>query len=567
MRFPALAALLGAALFAAIVTFPGLGNGTLWDNSETAYGEVAREILLTHDWVVMHLNGQAWFVQPPLYFWLAAGAAKWLGLSPFALRLPSALATVAMSAALGLAVARVAGGRAGTLASIVLATSLMQAVVGRLAIMDALLDLCVLLAILGAYRAFAPHDDARARTPALLVTAAALAFGTLAKGPVAPVIVVLVTGGWLWWERRLSASLAAPPRGAFAGALALYALIVLPWFVAISLRVGPQATIELIGHYTVGRYTGIIENQGGGIYYYVPVIILGFFPWIAFAPAAFVRAFRVRADRGSSLTRLALVWSVIPFVFFSLAQTKLPNYIALLIPALAVLVALWFDRSADGIDRPTGLISAASIPLFVGGVAVAIALFSRNNALELGPVQPLLRMLGSGWLAGSLLTAIALAIRRTLPIAPFALAVTAGGAIVFIGLVAEPAVEPLKPIPQIARKIQSERAPGSRIAIRTIGGTNGLAYYASPAIITIDDTDPSYLALICRTSDIYVVTRAQDAAKLELLARGRGRAARDLGDIRHVTAVHVDGPACAESTSAANAGDSVAKDRGSPSGG
>jgi len=83
---PARAALLGA-LFAALVTLPGLGIGTLWDNSETAYGEVAREILLTRDWVVMHLNLQPWFVQPPLYFWIAALFAKAFGLSAFALRL------------------------------------------------------------------------------------------------------------------------------------------------------------------------------------------------------------------------------------------------------------------------------------------------------------------------------------------------------------------------------------------------------------------------------------------------------------------------------------------------
>ena len=69
------AALLGA-LVAAIATLPGLGTGTLWDNSETTYGEVAREILLTHDWVVMHLNLAPWFVQPPLYFWIAAAFAK-----------------------------------------------------------------------------------------------------------------------------------------------------------------------------------------------------------------------------------------------------------------------------------------------------------------------------------------------------------------------------------------------------------------------------------------------------------------------------------------------------------
>src|SRR5579884_2651952 len=87
------AGLIGAAI-AALVTIPGLGSGTLWDNSETAYGEVAREILLTHDWIVMHLNGAPWFVQPPLYFWIAAICVKVFGLTSFALRLPSALATI-----------------------------------------------------------------------------------------------------------------------------------------------------------------------------------------------------------------------------------------------------------------------------------------------------------------------------------------------------------------------------------------------------------------------------------------------------------------------------------------
>ena len=107
MRSPLRTALLGA-IVAALATLPGLGTGTLWDNSETAYGEVAREILLTHDWVVMHLNAAPWFIQPPLYFWIAAALAKVLGVGTLALRLPSALATIAMGATLGYA-NRIAG--------------------------------------------------------------------------------------------------------------------------------------------------------------------------------------------------------------------------------------------------------------------------------------------------------------------------------------------------------------------------------------------------------------------------------------------------------------------------
>src|SRR5580700_11378568 len=116
---PVRAAILGA-LFAAIITLPGLGNGTLWDNSETVYGEVAREVLLTHDWVVMHLNGAAWFVQPPLFFWIGALSAKAFGTTAFAFRLPAALATIAMGGVLGYATARVAGTRTGAIAALVL---------------------------------------------------------------------------------------------------------------------------------------------------------------------------------------------------------------------------------------------------------------------------------------------------------------------------------------------------------------------------------------------------------------------------------------------------------------
>src|SRR5665213_768609 len=91
---PARAAIAGAVI-AALITLPGLGDGTLWDNSETAYGEVAREILLTRDWLVMHHNGQPWYIQPPLYFWIAAIFAKIFGVTTFALRLPAALSTIA----------------------------------------------------------------------------------------------------------------------------------------------------------------------------------------------------------------------------------------------------------------------------------------------------------------------------------------------------------------------------------------------------------------------------------------------------------------------------------------
>jgi 4-amino-4-deoxy-L-arabinose transferase-like glycosyltransferase len=546
---PARAALLGA-LFAALVTLPGLGIGTLWDNSETAYGEVAREILLTRDWVVMHLNGQPWFVQPPLYFWIAAGFAKLFGATAFALRLPSALATIMMGGAVGYATARIAGERAGMIAAIVLSTSLMQAIVGRLAIMDALLDFAIAAAVLWWYRAFEPTGSARRRDTAFVCGALALAVGTLAKGPVAPVITVLVIGSWLLWERR-AAGVAGPRFAAVLLAGAAFVAVTLPWFIALGIRVGPGAIVELIGHYTFGRYTSVIENQTGPLWYYIPVVILGFFPWIAFVPAAMAAAIRdARGGGEGRFARLALVWTVVPFLFFSFANTKLPNYVALVLPALAILVALWFERVRAGLDHRAAVVSAATIPVFVGCVAFAIGVFSRSNSLDvdLAEVNHQLLFLGIAMLAGSLLTVAAIARRETASWSPYVLALTSGALVLFIALVAEPAAEPLKPIPPIARAIDASRKPGDVIAIGGASGGNGLIFYTVPPVHDIKN-NAGFVRTICPAGDVWVVTRPQDAARFADLARTMRRTAEIVMETptqQHPRAalIHVAGPKC-----------------------
>ena len=142
-----------------------------------------------------------------------------------------------------------------------------------------------------------------------------------------------------------------------------------------------------------------------------------------------------------------------PFVFFSFANTKLPNYIAMVLPALAILVALWFERVRAGADRRAAVISALTIPAFVGCVAFAIGAFSRSNRLDvdLAVVNHQLAFLGVAMLVGSLLTVVAIARRDTAAWSPYVLALTSGALVLFIALIAEPAAEPLKPIPPIAR--------------------------------------------------------------------------------------------------------------------
>ena len=225
---PARAAIVGAVV-AALVTLPGLGVGTLWDNSETAYGEVAREILLTHNWVVMHLNGVPYFVQPPLYFWARRGLSRCSSdiRRAFALRLPSALATIALSALTGYAVARQAGTRVGAYAAVILSTCLMQAVIGRLAIMDALLDLAVAMTIFWWFRGLETGRDRY-----VIYGWIAAGGGFLAKGLVAPAIALLVIVPFYLWNRRYEPTCAPSARAWIVGLVAFVA-IVAPWPIAL----------------------------------------------------------------------------------------------------------------------------------------------------------------------------------------------------------------------------------------------------------------------------------------------------------------------------------------------
>ena len=513
---PARAACVGAVA-AALVTLPGLWVGTLWDNSETAYGEVAREILLTHDWVVMHLNSVPYFVQPPLYFWLGAVFSFLLGPTAFALRLPSALATIVLSGFTGYAVARQLGTRVGIYAAVILSTCLMQAVIGRLAIMDALLDLAVAMSIFWWFRGLETGRDRY-----VIYGWIAAAGGFLAKGLVAPVVAALVIVPFYFWNRRCETMQPPSARAWFWGAAAFLA-IVAPWPAALVAHYHFFPLQKLIGEYTVGRYTSVVENQSGPIWYYVPVIILGFFPWIAFLPMAVVDGLRnLRlaggADPLQRVLRLAFAWVVMPLLFFSLARTKLPNYVALAFPALAVLTALYFEGVVRKGGTRAAAISAATVPVTIGALAFAIWLFTRNNKLtaEVAGVLPGLLGMGLAIFAGSLLTALLVARPKSVRIAPYALALAATIAADVLATIVAPHAETYKPVPRLAAIIERERRPGDEVAIQNVSGGNALLFYTHPVVRVLAEpgsTDPQNdgvdpRAFICGVRRAWVVAPA-----------------------------------------------------------
>lgn len=471
-------------VFIAALYLVRLGAGSLWDNSEPQYAEIVKEMLRSGDWLTLHKDLAPWFIHPPLWFWTAAASAKVFGLTEFALRLPSAIFGVLCCWATHRVGRRLYGDSAGIVAALALGVGLEFIVMARLAIQDTML-ICFMT--IGTFWSFFAIRDRDAR--ALWIATVATALGTMVKGPVALAVPVLILLAWVAWTKRWKALAGLP----WAACIASYVVLAGAWFAAESVANGTRFLYAYFGMSNVARFLSPFENQPGPPYYYIPVIVVGFFPFVAFLPQAIGRAWRSKSDEG----RFLLAAVVVPFLFFSIAQTKLPNYIAVAFPAMAVMVG---ETLAASIAE--GSISALRRSLFglVGAIVVLAAgiyAYGRlHDNAQLVALAPSLALLG--WLMVPIaLSTIgaALWLRRpwVVPIGLSALMAAFIGVVVFSAL---PNVEARsKPMKAMAADVMRVWKPGDRICFDGVHQGFSLDFYTNGPPITsighnVEDVPP-----------------------------------------------------------------------------
>ncbi len=338
--------------------FVGLGAVPLFDKDEGAFTEATRYMLASGNYVMTYLNGEPRYDKPILIYWLQALSAKAFGLNEFALRLPSAIAASAWAGVLLVFARRYLGSGRAVLATLFLVTAVQVTIIGKAAIADALLNLCITACLLSIWR----YLDSGAVGWRHLAFAAA-GVGMLTKGPVALLVPGLATlayylsrAGWRSWRSGLRAWAG----DAFAPAgIAIFAAINLPWYAWASADQGWPILREWVGVQLLARMGGEMDGHGGSVVYYVPVVLLGLLPWTAL----FVIAARhIRSDWREPLPRFCWLWFLTTFVFFSLIGTKLPHYVIYGYPPLFLLMA----RHAHRLQRPAWVLgpAAALLALF-----------------------------------------------------------------------------------------------------------------------------------------------------------------------------------------------------------
>jgi 4-amino-4-deoxy-L-arabinose transferase-like glycosyltransferase len=349
------------ALVLALLVFR-LGAVPLLGPDEPRYTRVAVEMHRAGEWVTPTLQGEPWLEKTPLFYWLAGGAFSVLGETEAAARVPSVLATLLLVGATALFGARLYGAAAGLHAGFAAGTSLLVFAYGRAASMDMLLAATVTMAIgLAGLRSLD-----RARRRAIPAAAAFAGLATLAKGPLGLLLPALVLGGYVFATRewRRLRELLSP------AALASFLIVAAPWYVAILLDQGRHfVDVFILGH-NVARFTSTVHHHPGPVWYYLPVLLAGLFPWSGLSVPALFRV-EPRAERRDLFV---LLWLALPLAFFSLAGSKLPGYILPCVPPLAILVGRLADRLVNEGRAPEAQLSgrvAALVGLVLGALIAA----------------------------------------------------------------------------------------------------------------------------------------------------------------------------------------------------
>jgi 4-amino-4-deoxy-L-arabinose transferase-like glycosyltransferase len=179
------------------------------------------------------------------------------------------------------------------------------------------------------------------------------ALATLAKGPVAIFLAGLIIIAFAALRRDGRLLL----RTLWPVGIALYLAVVAPWFVAVQ-RANPQFFRVFFLQHNLERFTSNLYHHPEPFWFYLPVALLALVPWTVFVVAAVVDAIRdwrfsVQQPAGQEDLRTYLtLWFLLPIVFFSLSQSKLPGYILPAVPAGAILLADFIFRREQDAVKP-----------------------------------------------------------------------------------------------------------------------------------------------------------------------------------------------------------------------
>jgi len=338
--------------FCGFLFFYGLAYFGLVGADEPRYAQIAREMLARHDWITPTLGGKPWLEKPALFYWQAMLMYSVFGVSDWTARLPSAIDATVMVSVVYLFLRKF---RPGCELDGALITASLAGIIGfaRAASMDMPLASAFAIALLAW---FGWYESGNKMYLALLYVF--LGLGMLAKGPVAPFLAAVIIA--LFAMAIRDAGLIK--RTLWLPGITLFLVVTMPWYIAIEIH-NPEFCRVFFLQHNLARFGSNLFHHTEPLWYFLPVTLLGLVPWTMFVVAAAMETLRQWWQQDPVPARelfsiFLVIWMIVPVVFFSFSQSKLPGYILPALPAGALLIAEYLrSRIATG-ERSDVLLSA-----------------------------------------------------------------------------------------------------------------------------------------------------------------------------------------------------------------
>ena len=411
--------------------FFGILNGVrpLSVPDEARYSEIPREMVMTGDYVTPRLNTIKYFEKPALFYWAQAGAIHLFGLSEWVVRLPTLLLGVLGCLVTYATTRMLFDRRSGWFASLLLSTSILYFAMAHTITLDMAISVFMTLC-LSAFIVAIDMPTGSTRKILLGSVYVFAAFAMLTKGLVGILLPATIVGSWMLlchqWRLLLKMQLIS---GIF-----IFLIIALPWHILVQ-----QANPEFFHFYFIEqqflRYLTLYASRYQPNWFFIPILLLGFFPWIVFLFQAiryhWPSSWKERITHKKPI--FLMLWASIIFIFFSFSKSKLIPYILPVFPPLAMLVGHYLS---DHLEKEPTIFRKPFLSLLCISCIISIALVALPYFDQVNDVQQATFLLRSMavWLVIGVSCATFYAYRGSIKKALAILLVTAGISLIFVNL-------------------------------------------------------------------------------------------------------------------------------------
>jgi 4-amino-4-deoxy-L-arabinose transferase-like glycosyltransferase len=361
--------------------FSGLGSYGLLEPDEGRYSEIPREMLESGDFVTPRLNYVKYFEKPVLHYWLTAAAFSVFGENEFASRFWPALLALGSVLTAWILARRLYDSKAAFFSSLILATSLLHFAIGRINIIDMPLSFFLTVAMTGCY--FGMEKNRKFH----LVFYSGMALALLTKG----LIGIVLPGGILFWYILLTRRWNLLRNLLYAPGILLFFVLTVPWFAEVCRRNNDFFYFFFIQEHFL-RYATTMHGRYAPVWFFIPILIVGFFPWAGLLPGALRSAIPLplrTIGKAQQKELFLFLWFAVIFVFFSISSSKLIPYIVPVLPPLAILMGRYFSLLIEEENvRKTGRFLLWNSLLLVPFIGALLVYPFFNDRISAGRLLP-----------------------------------------------------------------------------------------------------------------------------------------------------------------------------------